>query len=162
MQNYKYIFIIFYLTLYILNCALGPHFIYYSINNKKLRIAPSIEIFLLRLIYITYLAILFNAYFFYKLNYETLFNAIIINIFATISFLYKYNLSLHNFGFFSHVILTSSLLFSLLFIKTIKKSKYKFGFNSIFTILIILFYIIFGSKLYDFINNLEKEQNTIN
>ena len=79
-----------FLILYTSYLILGPHWESRLIEKKPLRIVDSPKEFFRRSIFISYVAILYTAWFLYKPSYNTLMNALMISGGATYGFYTKY------------------------------------------------------------------------
>jgi hypothetical protein len=125
------IFIYIYLFLYISYIILGPHYIARLIRNDEIQVIDSFDD-LSRMFFLTYIALLFSAYFFYKNNILSWLFAIIVNIFALIGFLIKFyerrNTDPYYYiGIISHILLILPIIIGYFYynlnIKKIKSNK---------------------------------------
>ena len=83
-------FIYIYLFLYISYVILGPHYITRLLKNDKLEIVKSPEDLISRIFFLSYIADLFNAYFFYNPNILSWILALIINLSALLGYIIKW------------------------------------------------------------------------
>ena len=109
------ILIYIYIILYISYVVLGDHYIIRLIRNDKLDITNSINKLISRMFYLSYLALLSNAYFFYNPNINTWTICIILNIVAIIGFCIKFynkrNISPYYYlGIVSHILIINNII----------------------------------------------------
>ena len=140
-------FIYVYIILYILYIIMGPHFIVRSIKRQKLHIAKSFPVILLRMIFLSYISLLYAAYYFYKPNTETFINAVIVILIATIGFNIKWG-GKKNHGTLMHALILLPVLTSY-YIYKIDISKYQFNNFSLFTITMLIVYYFVQNKIYN-------------
>ena len=79
-----------FVILYISYLILGPHWISNLIQNKPLHIVDSPNELFRRSVFISYISLLYTAWFLYKPNFSTLVNALILSGAATVGFYSKY------------------------------------------------------------------------
>ena len=160
-----------YLLLYVIYIILGPYFITRLIRGKKLNITKNIPKILKRTVFISYIALLYNAYYFYNPKIESFINALIINFLAAIAFTAKWYEQRNSHpdyypGIIMHFLLILPLLFSL-FYYNLQLDRLKFGSLSKFTIFLLIIYLILekyiynsGTDFYDLLfSNLENEKD---
>ena len=103
-------FIYIYLFLYISYVILGPHYITRLLKNDKLEIVKSPEDLISRIFFLSYIADLFNAYFFYNPNILSWILALIINLSALLGYIIKWypirNTDTYYYtGVFAHILI---------------------------------------------------------
>ena len=120
------IFVFIYLFLYITYVILGPHYIARLIRSDTLQIATSPQDIISRMFFLTYIATLFNAFFFYNPTITTWILAIIVNITALIGFLIKFNYKkdtdpYYKIGIISHIVIAIPLIIGFFYYNLNKK-----------------------------------------
>jgi hypothetical protein len=146
------IFVFIYILLYISYIILGPHFITRFFRNLDFRYATSIRELLSRFVYLSYITLLLNSYFFYKPNIITWLIAIIFNLLSLFSFIIKWygvrNIH-HDYypGILSHFTCMIPVIFGYFYYKlNIKKLKLKKIIKPVGVM--ILFLIVYLSLQY--------------
>tara|TARA_Y100000591_G_scaffold323610_1_gene341689 strand:+ start:61 stop:537 length:477 start_codon:yes stop_codon:yes gene_type:complete len=153
------IFIYIYLFFYVTYVILGPHYITRLLFNDDLLIVKTIPELFARMIYISYIADLFNAYFFYNPNIRTWISAIIINILGLIGyaiyFYYKRNYYIYYYtGIIAHLLLIFPIIFGYFYYNlniskiSFKNKKFKKTLRNLFIFIIIYFTIEKNINLY--------------
>jgi len=142
---------IIYVILYFLYVILGPHFIRRIINNDKLLIINTYSKLYKRSIYLSYITLLYNAYYFYNPSLESFYNALFINLISIIGYIIKWNhlkyLDPYYFsGIISHVLFFIPILLSPFYLNL--SNKFKLGIQSKITTIIILFYGFIHNTIY--------------
>ncbi len=146
------IFIIIYIILYISYVILGPHYIARLIRNDNILVAKNLEDIISRMFFLTYIALLFNVYFFYKQNILSWILALMVNFSALIGFLIKwYNVRntdpYYYIGIISHVFIILPVIIGYFYYNlNIKNLK----LNKIIQPIIVL---LIGIVIYLFIQN---------
>lgn len=151
-------FIYLYLIIYISYVILGPHFIARFIKQDKINVATNLQEIIRRMFFLSYLAYLYNAYYFYNPNIETFINALVINFLALIAFIIKWY-KLRNddpyyyTGIIMHIIVILPVILSSFKVGFIKNkigkgNKSIFGLLSQFTTLFIIIYFIIEKNIY--------------
>lgn len=145
------IFVYIYVILYFLYVILGPHFIRRLINKDKLLIANSFTDIFRRMFFLSYIAFLYNAYYFYNPTLETFINSVLINIVVIIGFIIKWHNLLYKdpyyiSGIFVHILFLLPVLISYFFINI--SNTFVFGNVSKITLFILLFYIFIINLVY--------------
>jgi hypothetical protein len=79
-----------FLILYVSYLVLGPHWIANSVQGKKLAIVDTLREFLRRSVFISYVALLYVAWFLWKPTRSSFINALILSGAATLGFYLKY------------------------------------------------------------------------
>lgn len=148
-----------YIFLYITYVLLGPYFILKLINKKKLNYAKNFEELCQRMLYFSYIAYLYNAYYFYKPNLETFYNAILINSLAIFSFIIKWyntkNIDPYYYsGVFLHIIVILPIFISYPFYKLEKPEN--FGNFTRYTLILIIVYFLLENNIYNTGDDLKK------
>lgn len=132
-----------YIILYICYIILGPHFIRRIINKDKLLIVNNSKQLLKRIFYLSYLSLLYNAYYFSNPSLETFYNVVLINTIVIIGFIIKWHY-LKNIdpyylsGIISHILLSIPIFISPFFLDL--SGKYKIGCQTIFNLLFLFIY----------------------
>lgn len=153
------IFIYIYLFFYVTYVILGPHYITRLLFNDDLLIVKTIPELFARMIYISYIADLFNAYFFYNPNIRTWISAIIINILGLIGyaiyFYYKRNYYRYYYtGIIAHLLLITPIIIGYFYYNlniskiSFKNKKFKKTLTNLFIFIIIYFTIEKNINLY--------------
>lgn len=145
------IFIYIYIILYFLYVIFGPHFIRRLINKDKLLIANNFTDIFRRMFFLSYIAFLYNAYYFYNPTLETFYNSVLINIIVIIGFIIKWYNLLHKdpyyiSGIFVHILFLLPVLISYFSINI--SNTFVFGNVSKITLFILLFYIFIINLVY--------------
>lgn len=140
-------FIYIYIILYILYVVMGPHFIVKFIKGEKLDIAKSFTVILLRMIFLSYISLLYAAYYFHKPTSETFVNAVSIILIATIGFNIKWSGD-KNYGTLVHALILLPVLISS-YIYKIKISEFQFNNLSLFTTIMLIVYYFIQNKIYN-------------
>ena len=126
---------IIYIISFLLYILLGHRFlrnIVYSQENKEY--SKSFADIIFRSFYLCYIALLYNAYYFYNPTKESYYNALLINVISLMTYMYKYGEEQMD-GVFIH------LLYSLpLLLLHRKKTNNGFGLFSFFTIILLFNY----------------------
>ena len=140
-----------YLFLYVSYVILGPHYINRFFRGDKLKIASNFNQIFRRMLFLSYIAFLYSAYYFYKPNLETFINTLIINLIASIAFIIKWYRArkqhpYYYSGIVMHLLLIIPLFISLFFIKI--RLIYKFGNLSLFTIIFLIIYVFIEKDIY--------------
>ena len=153
-------FVYVYLLLYICYVLFGPHYIMRTLRQDKLNIAENIQEIFRRMLFLSYIAYLYNAYYFYNPNSESLINALIINFLAFFIFIIKwYNLRnddpYYYTGIVMHMLVILPLLVSIFYYK-INYNKLTFGIQSKFTLLLLISYFLIESNIYSSGYNLKE------
>ena len=143
MKYFTYIYII----LYLLYVVMGPHFIVKSIKGQKLDIANSFTVLILRMIFFSYISLLYAAFYFHKPNTEKFVNTVIVILIATIGFNIKWSDD-ENYGTLVHFLILLPVLISS-YVYKINISKYKFNNLSLFTIIMLVVYYFVQNKIYN-------------
>ena len=143
MKYFTYIYII----LYLLYVVMGPHFIVKSIKGQKLDIANSFTVLILRMIFFSYISLLYAAFYFHKPNTEKFVNTVIVILIATIGFNIKWSDD-KNYGTLVHFLILLPVLISY-YVYNINISKYKFNNLSLFTIIMLVVYYFIQNKIYN-------------
>ena len=125
-----------FIILYVSYLILGPHWESKMIEKKPLLLVDSVKELLRRSIFISYVSLLYTAWFFYKPSYATAVNAIILSVGATYGFYLKYGLEK---PFPMHIILNVFLLFATM--------PY-LDFQTVLTVCLMLFYHLTQNVLY--------------
>ena len=125
-----------FITLYVSYLILGPHWESKLIEKKPLLWVDSVREFLRRSIFISYVSLLYTAWFFYSPSYETAINAIILSVGAMYGYYIKYG---PEKPFPMHVILSVFLLFA---------TMPHLDFQTVLTICLMLFYHLTQNVLY--------------
>jgi hypothetical protein len=125
-----------FVILYVSYLILGPHWESKLIEKKPLLLVDSVKELLRRSIFISYVSLLYTAWFFYKPSYATAVNAIILSVGATYGFYLKYG---PEKPFPMHIILNVFLLFATM--------PY-LDFQTVLTVCLILFYHLTQNVLY--------------
>jgi hypothetical protein len=115
---------------------LGPHWESKLIEKQPLLLVDSVKELLRRSIFISYVSLLYTAWFFYSPSYATAVNAIILSVGATYGFYLKYG---PEKPFPMHIILNVFLLFSTM--------PY-LDFQTVLTVCLMLFYHLTQNVLY--------------
>lgn len=141
-----------YLFLYFSYVILGPHYINRFFRGDQLKIASNLIQIFRRMLFLSYIALLYSAYYFYNPNIETFINTLIINLISLIAFIIKwYNTkNQHKYyysGIWMHFSLIFPLLLSLFFIQI--KFNYKFGNLSLFTLVFLIIYLFIEKNIYN-------------
>ena len=145
-----------YIIIYILYVVLGPNLFIRLCENRKLRIAQSLEVILLRMIYLSFLALLFSAYYFYKPNPENLLNALLVNFTATIAYHVKWNKYYqYNKSVLMHILIIIPIIVSA-YIEKINILTYKLNLSLLFIIILLFLYYFFHDYIYDMQKYYEK------
>jgi hypothetical protein len=125
-----------FIILYVSYLILGPHWESKLIEKQPLLLVDSVKEFLRRSIFISYVSLLYTAWFFYSPSYATAVNAIILSVGATYGFYLKYG---PEKPFPMHIILNVFLLFSTM--------PY-LDFQTVLTVCLMLFYHLTQNVLY--------------
>ena len=125
-----------FIILYFSYLILGPHWESRLIEKKPLKIVESTREFFRRSIFISYVAILYTAWFVYKPSYKSTINALIISLSAMFGYYTRYG---PEKPFPMHILLNLFIM--------IKGIKY-LDTQTIFTFLLIIFYGITQDMLY--------------
>ena len=146
----KYLYIV-YLLLYISYITLGPHFLTKYIKDDEISIVSSKEELAVRSIYLSYLSLLFNAYFFinidkvdYTTNYTNWLMAFIVALIANIGFIAKWLFTDNPYywtGIISHLL--SSLPIFITFFIYFYKNKNYYRFHKLSIIILLIALIIY-------------------
>ncbi len=126
---------------------MGPHFIVKSIKGQKLDIANSFTVLILRMIFFSYISLLYAAFYFHKPNTEKFVNTVIVILIATIGFNIKWSDD-KNYGTLVHFLILLPVLISY-YVYNINISKYKFNNLSSFTIIMLVVYYFIQNKIYN-------------
>ena len=140
-----------YISIYFGYVIFGPHFISRFFKNDKLDISNNITDLIKRMFFLSYIALLYNAYYFYNPSLESFYNAIIINIISILGFVIKwYHLRdkdpYYYSGILMHILVIVPLLISIFYINLSHNPK--FNIQSKFTILFLLSYGLIFNKIY--------------
>ena len=131
-----------YIISYFLYILFGHRFIrniIYQQENKEY--SKSIGDIIFRGYYLCYIALLYNAYYFYNPTVETFYNALMINLVSIVSYGYKYGNKQID-GVIVH------LLYSLpVILFKQKRSNNGFGWLTVFTFILLLNYMPFCNVL---------------
>ena len=130
--NMWYIFLILYVSYLIL----GPHWESKLIEKKPMLIVDSVRELFRRSIFISYVSLLYTAWFLYNPSYATAVNAIILSAGATYGFYTKYG---PEKPFPMHIILNVFLLFT---------SMPYLDFQTVLTVCLMIFYQLTRNVLY--------------
>ena len=125
-----------FIILYVSYLILGPHWESKLIEKQPLLLVDSVKELLRRSIFISYVSLLYTAWFFYNPSYATAMNAIILSVGATYGFYLKYG---PEKPFPMHIILNVFLLFSTM--------PY-LDFQTVLTVCLMLFYHLTQNVLY--------------
>jgi hypothetical protein len=125
-----------FIILYVSYLILGPHWESKLIEKQPLLLVDSVKELLRRSIFISYVSLLYTAWFFYSPSYATAVNAIILSVGATYGFYLKYG---PEKPFPMHIILNVFLLFSTM--------PY-LDFQTVLTVCLMLFYHLTQNVLY--------------
>ena len=125
-----------FIILYVSYLILGPHWESKLIEKQPLLLVDSVKELLRRSIFISYVSLLYTAWFFYSPSYATAMNAIILSVGATYGFYLKYG---PEKPFPMHIILNVFLLFSTM--------PY-LDFQTVLTVCLMLFYHLTQNVLY--------------
>lgn len=137
------ILVYIYIILYFLYIILGPHFIRRLLKNDQLLISDDLSSLYKRCIYLSYITLLYNAYYFYNPSLESFYNALLINTVSIIGYIIKWNylkyLDPYYFsGIISHVLFFIPILLSPFYLNI--SNTFNIGIQSQFTIILLLFY----------------------
>ena len=137
------ILVFIYIILYFSYVILGPHFIRRLINSDKLLITDNFSKLYKRLLYFSYITILYNAYYFYNPSLESFYNALFMNSICILGYIIKWNdlkyLDPYYFsGIITHILFFISILLSPFYLNL--SNTFKLGIQSQITIIFLLFY----------------------
>ena len=141
--------ILFYLILYVSHLILGPYYINFLLNNKKIKFKTKNIIELLKKsVYITYVSLLFTIYFLIYPTTESFIIACLITLIALLSYIIIYNNSEYLYiSIIDHTLLLVPFIFYYYLYK-IDLNKYKYTNLSNFTILYLIFITLTYKNIY--------------
>ena len=150
---------IIYIIIYILHIVLGPYFIYSLIYYKKLKYkSKSLTQILKRCVWITYVALLFIAYFNEYPDTDTFYAALIISVSATLGYYLKfYESKYFRLGITEHIVLLLLPVFILYFKYGIDLNIYNISKSTLIAIIFVFLsfymdqYIYIGGRDVSFI-----------
>jgi len=125
-----------FLILYVSYIVLGPHWESKLIEKKPLNIVNSVKEFGRRSIFISYVSLLYTAWFLYSPSYVTGINALILSASATYGFYTKYG---PEKPFPMHILLNVFILLM---------SMEYFDFQTVLTVCLVLLYQLTRNVLY--------------
>ncbi len=134
--------VVIYIVTYVLYIVFGHRFvrnIVYQQENKEY--SKSVADVVFRGFYLCYIAMLYNAYYFYNPTKETYYNAIVINVLSILLYAYKYGKHQID-GVLLHIVYGLPLIM----VKQ-KRLDTGYGFFSVFTIAMLLSYRYFCNIL---------------
>ena len=145
------IFVYIYIFIYVTYILFGPHYIMKIANKDNINLPNNIQELGRRMLFLSYISYLYNAYYFYNPNIETFLNAVVINLFAIIAYILKwYNERIRDpyyyTGIAMHIIVLLPVLGSLFFYKLSKPTKGWILSKS--TLLLLIIYVIAENKIY--------------
>ena len=146
------IFVYIYIILYITYIIFGPHYIMRIVKKDNINLPNNIQELGKRMLFLSYLSYLYNAYYFYNPNIETFLNAVVVNLLAIAAYILKwYSLRktdpYYYSGIVMHIIVLMPVLISLFFYKLLKPTNDWILSKS--TLLLIIIYAIIENKIYD-------------
>lgn len=144
----------FYIILYVAYLIFGPHFITRFLRGKDLRIVKNFDQFIKRVLFLSYISLLYNAYYFYNPNIETFINALIVNFISLLGFSIKWNERKRDLnsdyypGIFMHVLVVIPVILSF-YKNNLKINRYKYGMFSKITTIFLIIYIVCENYIYN-------------
>ena len=145
------ILVLVYIILYFLYIILGPHFESRLINNDKLKITRNADDLRRRSMFLSYITLLYNAYYFYNPSLESFYNALIINVVSIVGFIIKwdhlkYSDPYYFSGIITHILFFIPILLSPFYLNL--SNILTLGIQSKFSVLFSLYYVLMMHTIY--------------
>lgn len=152
MMQYRTAVSLTYVILYVLYVLLGPHSGTNLLHGGELRVATSIRVALVRMMFLSYIGLLYSAYYFYNPTPETFVVALLVSCVAAVGFYAKWGSEMISM----HLLLLLPLLISA-FAGRVRVGAYRFGSLSAFTLAFLVLYAVFQDDIYRLHDTFERE-----